>query len=627
MKKINFSILATLFFILVACEQKNIVVEKPQIESEAVYEQTEFNRDMRDFAMAVNEAINSNKTFFGLIRDEVNKKFDGDYNVLLSQIVDAKVTKYTTGTDGRAFASGEITVRDLLNSSLDKAMGKAYPKGNKGVSERFKTAGTTLIDKLTAQYPELQIAVPFHPEHLENDSYIPPVVFLPEEYDEKTTETLPAFKNNISFSIPAKITPDSACIVISQNERGGINIDKRTAIPPVNQVKGVIDGMSIKLHWNIPPIDIVSIAFEGGYNIYRKVNNGNFNLIYTNGSIFNTSFIDNNIELNSTYYYYVVFYLSKNVSMPTHCNGGEGLTVTERPAYAQKFEVNPTGVNRARVRWHFDNKENIGTVSVYRRNEGNNFTTPFFTGRLPVTGDECIDNNVPAGARLEYKIERTVNGNTSAPVYDLMYMPYRDVTKSSSVYIKRLKFSNVKAIESWRGKPEYLIKVYRAKRVGEELTGVVANTIQIDCNSNTNDWIEINKLLMSGWRPGFDGAEWYDVLSLHIVERDGKELFNPNFDETVVNSAQALKKLYEEIKGDDNKKDNKQYSAPQRAFPWAEVIMTAVEVGVNIPQWITSADDKIGYVYLNYFDDPHSEFSISAEDADGNFSIQFSDKP
>ena len=55
--------------------------------------------------------------------------------------------------------------------------------------------------------------------------------------------------------------------------------------------------------------------------------------------------------------------------------------------------------------------------------------------------------------------------------------------------------------------------------------------------------------------------------------------------------------------------------------------MGVIEIAKNIPDFIKSGDEKIGYVYLNYFDNPNSTFSIPADCADGVFTIEFSDRP
>lgn len=608
-------------FIFVACTKEEAIVSKPDLSNDVTFEVTDYNLDMRDFAMAINEAINSNQSFKNLIRDEVNKCFDGDYNVLLTMIVDKEVNNYKVGQDGRMMVTGgNISVRELLNSSFENIKTESAIRNTPSMSIRNNTEGLSLVDKLTKKYPYLQVAVPFHPEHLKNDKYIPPVVFLPEEYSEDKTEFLQAFKRNKEFTINAKLIPDSACVVIDMNER--ISVLRKFNEPPIAPTSLTVEltDYGIVLNWSYSYgflSNSVSLV-ENGYKIYRKENNGKYELIYQNSSFLNNSYVDMNVNPRKKYYYYIVAYNNIGESRPVFYRGG--VEFPKRPAAAKSFEVNPTGLNKSRIRWNFDDSENYGTLKIYKREEGEDYSKPFFIGQLPIDGDEYVDYNAKAGSRLEYRIERTYNGVTSAPKYDLVYMPYRDVTKKSSVYIKGVKCDDVNKIESWRGAPEYLMKCYRAKKIGSDFVGTEAFTIMVYCDNHTNNWEYVNKLLTTNWQPGFDGAEWYDVLSFNIVEYDGHELFSNGMNGSISNVAKAFLKLYPQ-----NSKVM-QNNSPNNAFPWAAVVMTAIEVGLEIPKWVTSDDDVIGYVHLSYFDDPNSVFTIPVACADTEFSIQFSDK-
>lgn len=631
MKKI-FLFIVIAAFMSAACTKEVVSVKKPDVTTEVAFEETEYNLDMRDFAMAVNEAINSNQSFRTLIKEEVNQCFDGDYNVLLSMIVDKKVNNYKVGQDGQMMMTGgSISVKDLLNSSFENAKKEAVAQGNTSIATRGNTAGMSLVDKLTEKYPDLQVAVPVHPEHLDNDKYIPPVVFVPEELDNDLTDLLPALKNDKSFWILAKENPDSACIVINRNERlfDFHTIEKSKPTAP-KAVTGKITNFGINLHWGVSvSTKITDFSGTYGYKIYRKIDNGNFKLLYTNNSPFNNSYIDNNIQFNKTYYYYVVSYNNVGESEPVYCNNGEGITIGSIPQSATSFTVNPDGVNKARIRWRFANTENNGTVQISKRTEGNDFGNPFFSAQLPVVGNECLDYNAQAGERMEYRILRDVGYATSDPEYDLLYMPYRDVSKKSSVYIKGVKFSNVRKIESWwRGAPEYVIKGLRVKKNGTKSEGVEEFTTRIDCTKKdggkNNKWQIVNRQVMSDWQPGFDGTTWYDVLSLYVIELDGGDYLN-----AISITGKVLEKVYtykDNNKGKD--KNNKYQTDPQKIpVPWGAIIMGVIEIAKNIPDFIKSGDEKIGYVYLNYFDNPNSTFSIPADCADGVFTIEFSDRP
>ncbi|MDR2652822.1 MAG: hypothetical protein LBC68_11020 [Prevotellaceae bacterium] len=68
----------------------NRISVKPDNE---LYASTEYNFDLRDFALSVNEAVSTNKSFRQLLFDEVMRKFDGDFEVLVSSIADMKLTQ------------------------------------------------------------------------------------------------------------------------------------------------------------------------------------------------------------------------------------------------------------------------------------------------------------------------------------------------------------------------------------------------------------------------------------------------------------------------------------------------------------------------------------------------------
>ena len=640
MKKIIFIFAVAIGVMFAACDKNEIEINNPlqPIDPETLYAKTDFNLDMRDFAMAVNEAINANKSFRDLIKVEVNKKFDGDFNVLLTQIADTKVDNYELNENGTIMrAPGNVLVRDLLNSSFQQVKEKAIDKGNVSLSERYKAPGQSLVDRLTEQYPELQIAVPFLEEQLEDENYIPPVVFLPEEYDETATEFLPIIRKDSTYVIPAKVfPPDSACFVISRNERRSIYEAPNTAPPPAPiSLAGQLTDFGIALSWTMPTETTEDNTY--GYKIYRKVDNGNYNLIYTNISYNNRSYIDGNLEFNKIYYYYVVAYNDFGASSAAYCNNGVGIVVSTRPNAATAFDVNPIGPNSVRFRWNFGNSDNNGALKLYKRDYySEEYQNPFYTAQLPVNGDEYVVNNVPKGAQLEYRIERTTPIGTSAPKYDLLYMPYRDVSKKSSVYIKRLKFSNVSKIESWRGAPEYIIKGWRTKKDGTNLTTVEEFSARIDCSSKKdNVWYNANRLVMSDWQPGFDGGTWYDVLTFYAMEYDG----NNDWD-NIAHSAQSAAKVLTAFGASSSGSGNSgsgnsgsgnsgsgspsvgQSKAP--SVVTAAIIIAATEVALNISKWIKKGDDKIGYFYLNYYDKPNKTVVVPAE-VGGNLTVEFSD--
>lgn len=230
MKKLIYLVVIMAITFVSCNKNENDVGEKlTKIDPDALYAKTEFNLDMRDFAMAVNEAVNTNKSFRKLVKEEAFKKIDGDYDILLSNVVEKKVSHndIDNGISTPNKVKSNFTVRDLLEDAYYILNEKNKLQGIKAkqmikssnIRQSISTIQSTLIDELIVQYPDLQISVPFHEEDLEDDSYIPPVVFLPEEYDEKETKYLPAIKNGEIFIQDAQLIPDDAFLVIDRNER------------------------------------------------------------------------------------------------------------------------------------------------------------------------------------------------------------------------------------------------------------------------------------------------------------------------------------------------------------------------------------------------------------------------
>ena len=61
---------------------------------------------------------------------------------------------------------------------------------------------------------------------------------------------------------------------------------------------------------------------------------------------------------------------------------------------------------------------------------------------------------------------------------------------------------------------------------------------------------------------------------------------------------------------------------------WAKASLDALDVtGKLFDEWIVQNDDKVGYAYLNYYDNPFTTYSTSSTEKSGFLTIQFSDNP
>lgn len=58
----------------------------------------------------------------------------------------------------------------------------------------------------------------------------------------------------------------------------------------------------------------------------------------------------------------------------------------------------------------------------------------------------------------------------------------------------------------------------------------------------------------------------------------------------------------------------------------AAITFTVTEVAGLIAKWVKSKDDKIGFMYLDYYENPNKTFAIPAENG-GIFTMEVSDRP
>ena len=619
MKKL-FYFFAVLAITLVSCNMnENFVVDEPPTitDPEELYAKTEYNFDMRDFAMAVNDAINSNKSFRKLVKEEALVQFDGDYNFLLSHVAEKEVSHndVDNGIDTPNKAKSNFRVRDMLEDAFYTLNEKNELRGARAKRMISKvnglqnsSASQTIIDELMEKYPLLQIAVPVHIEDLEDENYIPPVTFIPEECDEQNTEYLLGFKQDGIIAIDAITEPDNAVIVIGINERipmreevgGGSDVTPPT---PSGLTVRVIES-GILLNWNMPAG--TDLANTLGYKVYRKKGlETDFSLFASVQGYANRSFIDQDVTNNVTFQYYVVAYNNYNLSGESNYE-----TITPaRPNAASTFVVEQEALNRVNLRWTFASNEYNGDVKIYKRNMGYGGSTsyggPIVT--LPASADYYFDTDITPGQKTEYLLERVTATGTSIPAYDFIYTPYRDMSTDSKVRIAKIKFSNISKIESWwAGKPEFRVKVLT---VNGDKTTVIEPGLYIEMNTRTNDkWstVSLNQgRVPIDWKP--NKANWFDGLSFYFAEED---------DNCFLSWAKVT--LFGTKMAKATEKD------PASGAVVAAYLEAAQVIGEQLDRWIENEDEQIGYAYLYYYDYPKKEYQIHCQY--GTLTIQFTDE-
>ena len=567
---------------------------------------------MKDFAMAVNEAISTNKSFRRLVKEEAFKKFDGDYDILLSTVVKKQVShnNIDNGIITPNKVKSNFTVKDMLEDAFytlnekKKLQGvKAKQLVNSSTSRQNVSAvQRTLIDELIEEYAELQISVSVHAEDLEDESYIPPVAFIPEEFDEQTTEYVPLLSKDGVSLINATEEPQYAVIVIGMNERSMfLNFSNPITTQPTSLTAQNCES-GIYLNWGMTSGTTSNVM---GYRIYRTLANQSSNttnpiLIGTVSGSLNRQYVDVNVLNNTTYRYYVTAFNLDDESEPSNY-----ITISvARANAATSFSAVQESLNLVKLTWAFGGDQYNGNIKIYKREIGvsSNYGSPITSLQMPA--DEYFDTNIQHGKKIEYKLVRETSMGVSIPRYDVIYYPYRDISKQSSVYIDKVKYSDISKIESWlRGKPEFKIKVLGVS--GTTTVEICDMWFRMDTRKN-NTWSTISSTygtVTKNWKP--DYGRWFDCYTFYFVEQDGGSKWRDITIEA---------KQFEKIKLDSTAVSN------------AEGVLKAINtIGKTFSTWLESDDDKIGYTYLNYYDDPSIECSTGSAPSGGYLTVKYKD--
>ncbi|GHV58149.1 hypothetical protein FACS1894182_09130 [Bacteroidia bacterium] len=499
MKKVIY-IFATIVIascLLTACDnQSNTIMpdtEELGIEKE-LFVQNEYNLDMRDFALAVSNAMNQSTEFRGLIKKQALSKFDGDYDVLLKHIVDKPVIPHN-GAQLRS--NNSYTVRDLLEDSYTS-------NGN-----HLRSAASSIIDELSAKYPNLQVSIPVLAEDWD-ESTIPVVAFVPYEYEDYVTPAVAGYNSNGSVVVVDAINPpNKAVIVVGQNERIRA-IDP--LFPPDEIYPAAPETLTatqtqsgIYLNW------IIHVPTSAtGYKIYRKgPTDSNYTLYAINNGFLNTTYNDNNIINGATFSYYVIAYNNSNgESAPSNV---AAVTAPARPDGPTTFDAIVNTNHEVELRWTTNPDTYIEKLDLYRYilNQTSDYQ---WYQEFNTSQHDCFDRNIVPGTTIRYKLQVVNPVGISNPLYDIVRIPYRDPSQESDVKVKQISCSD--NLEGWlMGSPELTVSVYGVDT--DHKTYEVASWTY-NMNKCTNWNVPPNEQKLFVWKPN----NWYERYTLHVVEED-----------------------------------------------------------------------------------------------------------
>ena len=521
--------------------------QKPPVYFEA----NEYNTDLNDFSIAVSNALRSNHEFRKVIKDEALLMIDGDYDVLLKRILDRKVSPSESSLKS---GMSNYSVKDLLNDS--------HPGKSKGL----KTTAS-LIETLSADYPYLQIAVPVNAEQWNEASYIPTVTFLPAEYDDGITKSLIGYDSyGRLVEVDVINEPSDPVIVIGENERMYLQSEPGDAVMPAtpSNLTGVQTESGIRLCWTMPA---GTSAFNTtGFYVYRKsTSETDYIKIYSVNGAYTRSYDDNAIEASRSYSYYI---MSHNQGVTSEPSNYITMTAPNYPKPVLSFDAIQNSGNEVELRWQNDHSQYILETRLYRHIVGVTGTYQILRSFTP-NQQGYFDTNIEPGRKIIYKVNHVTSVGESNAKYDFIQVPYRDISKKSPVFIKKINFADW-TIERWvAGKPEFYITVTNVD--AEKKTPYIVQD-EIICNfsdrSSTSQTFYGKKVL--DWQPGY----WFDMLSFYALEYD-----------------RSLGKLTVNASVGYNKKN---------------IAKTGLDTSAGIDYAVTFSDkgEKCGNSYLNYFDVP-----------------------
>lgn len=241
------------------------------------------------------------------IRDEALKMYDGDYNILFKTFIYHQIsTNYVVKN-----LLSDIYLSDISQIRSDEANADKW------------------MNHLTEIYPNLQISVPVNIDKWDVETFIPPVTFLTDDFDEAEQFEIMAFDaDGNAFMINTLDEPDFPVVVISRSERvdkfGNFiheadeiysislrndflsNSNVVTAIPAVPSELSVVHGNAnqLILTWN-------DVANEASHQIFRSTGSGFALHAATEAN--NYSFIDTGVA-GQKYFYQVRAFNSEGYS-------------------------------------------------------------------------------------------------------------------------------------------------------------------------------------------------------------------------------------------------------------------------------------------------------------------------
>ncbi len=180
-----------IMFLLFSCEDAYL---SPESETDFQYSNKDWNETAFDVALDISKKMNS-LSFRKMLKHEVMLQFDGDYNILISSMIQ-RLPKYLE------YEENQVQVLNPTNQDL------------------LSNFDWDVLESAAEDYPMMQIAVQVDAENWDPINDVISVVYLTSDYDEKTHDFVEGFDNEQNpISVSTLHDPTDAYVVVSHNER------------------------------------------------------------------------------------------------------------------------------------------------------------------------------------------------------------------------------------------------------------------------------------------------------------------------------------------------------------------------------------------------------------------------
>jgi hypothetical protein len=504
----NYVLWLSVILLTISCNKDFVTDEPVKMMDNLLSVDSIFDKNVESIALALHSSMDDSK-FRTLLKNEINRKADGDYEVILKSLIKRN--------------------GDFNTTPLFRTLGVKKVDSKGGYSE------------LVEQYPRLQVSIPVHAEKWDGSSKLW-ILYLPSGYEEFKTKQVPAISPSGERTIfNVEKEPDFPVIVIGQNERSNSKgdlkyeynllkekVDFNMLALNIKSGEGftsftatpVTNAMAVNLSWTFSYPDYL-LPYDYYFEIYRDdMTGGGFQKVAEVQS-WQTSYYDIQDILPTRTYVYYVFAMVDYYQTYDHAyyepyfrSNLDEAAMPQIPNFTKNFAVNCIGPYSMELTWTIDNISNWTNLRIERYNAYNpNYQ---FVADLPITSIHYNDNLTgvypPYGVKYRYRltVSNATNNATQEIYCEEMLSNRIDNQSLKLTHIQFSSFSVMRSYEPWyAGAPEVAMSIKK-----------VINNVAVEVIPPT----PIGGEQSSGYNIDYSICEWSrldaKVYTISLIETD-----------------------------------------------------------------------------------------------------------